>query len=75
MNGKLTPRDVERLAREMNERLAAVESTGDYFTDAAALALIVCEYPPAVGQMYTMMAIDQLVRGNPVIRTMKRGRP
>ena len=71
---ELTPADIERMTREMNDRLGSVKSTGNYFRDSATLAAIMAEYPPAIAYNYFLMTQDQLIQGNPVVRKVTRGK-
>lgn len=68
---ELTPRDVDRLTRELVDRLGETPPRPgeDYHLHAARIALLMAEYPAAVVINYTMMALDQVLRGEAEVRT------
>ena len=59
---ELSARDVDRMCREMVLRFREVAAP-DAHQAAAAIGLIMAEYPPAVAHAYYFQVINQLIRG------------
>lgn len=67
----LPPEKVQRLSRQMVQRFAKLPkqepTEAGYFDQAARIACIMAEYPPAVIYLYLMLSLDQLVKGQAAI--------
>lgn len=69
---ELTAQDIDRLAREMVERIHGVSGTSEDLM-GAEIGRIMAEYPPAVGWCYVMLTLSDLLQGRPNVRVL-RGR-